>query len=391
MVFIDEILNPELKASAIKHLNEMVAYAEHLDCRRAPLLHYFGEEYHSENCGGCDNCSGRVSEGEKTDFTGEARLFMSAMVEVNESFGSEHIISILRGSANEKVLKFRHDELASYGLGKNKSKQEWQLIRDMMAQSRLLKKDLNNFGILKLLPDGREVLGGRQKFFGYMPEETAAVKTSESRLKHGLEYDKGLFEILRKRRKNLADSENVPPYIIFPDTSLIQMCQVFPQNKAAFARITGVGQVKLDKYADEFIPLISRYLEDNPSAEKIPASQKQAVPAGPDKKELPKKQNIQKHLITGQLFNEGHSIEKLAGLYSVKTETIVDHLLKCLKDGYKIDTGHLMKYSNDGSGCILEEFKKKGDGYLKPVFDAFNGKYSYDELKIYQLIYLSGV
>lgn len=269
LVFIEEIMNPELKASAVKHLNEMVAYAENLDCRRIPLLRYFGEDYHDESCGGCDNCTGKKYVGTVTDLTDLVRLFLSVMSEIEESFGSEHIIDILRGSSNEKIQKFRHDDLASYGLGKKKTKKEWRQIRDLMVQNRLVKKDLDNFGIIKMLPLGGEVLSGKRKFLGHIIKEESERETTGGRLKENLQFDKNLFEILRKLRKSLADREDVPPYIIFPDTSLIQMSRVFPKNKVEFSGITGVGQVKLEKYSEEFISVIKNYVNERTLEKKV--------------------------------------------------------------------------------------------------------------------------
>ncbi len=394
MNFINEISDPELKASAVKHLNEMAAFAENLDCRRKPLLRYFGEEYHEDNCGGCDNCASGKPEGDETDLTDEARLFLSALTEVNERFGSEHIIAILRGSAGEKVRKFHHEELASYNLGKNKSKNEWQVIRDLMVRSRLIKKDIDNFGVLKITPEGKEVLGGRRKFTGHIPEEKTAAAIPARGMNSAFQYDKTLFESLRKLRKQLAEQENVPPYVIFPDTSLIQMSREFPENRAEFARITGVGRVKLEKYAGVFVSAVIKYLKDNPAAGKKPAAPDNHGGIPVKLKRIPEGKNLPKHMTTGKLFNAGRSIESIGDEFSIKKETVFEHLFRCVKDGMAVDTGLLLKYaprSGDESRRILEVFNKNSGGYLKPVFEAFNEKYTYEELRIYQLIYLSGL
>ncbi len=404
MIFIEEIQNPELKSSAIKHLNDMVSYAENMDCRRKPLLNYFGEVFHPENCGGCDNCVEKETTGSETDLTKEGRYFLSAMTEVNEKFGSEHIIEILRGSSSEKILKFSHNELASYGLGKDKTKKEWRQIRDAMEQHRLVKKDLEQFGVLKILPAGREVLCGTRKFMAFIEKEDVKIFQQNTH-KSDLNYDKNLFEILRKLRKQLADNENVPPYIIFPDTSLIQMSKVFPKNKEEFSHITGVGRVKLEKYSGDFIPVIRQYANENKiSSISIPENNRKdysinaqlnGIKTGIYKQTASKILEVKKppaHINTGTLFNSGRSFDSIAGDLKIQKATIIDHLLRCLKSGFQINTSYLsgnMPRSEDESRQILEKFRKDGGGYLKPVFEAFNGKYGYDELKIYQLVFFS--
>jgi ATP-dependent DNA helicase RecQ len=387
MVFINEIQNPELRDSAIKHLNDMTAYAEHLDCRRIPLLRYFGETFHSENCNGCDNCTGEKAKGAESDLTEQARLFLSAMTEVDERFGGEHIIDILRGSENEKIRKFRHHELASYEAGKKRSKQEWQALRDIMVQSRLIKKDVENFGVLKILPEGKTVLNGGKKFAVFIPEKEQKQETPRKASGGALVYDEALFEILRKRRKFIADRENVPPYIIFPDTTLIQMSQIYPRDRAQFSRITGVGQVKLEKYFGEFIPIILEYLDKNP--DNIPSREDLPQPL---RRELPASKNLPKHIETGRRFNSGESPESLAQSYGVKRETVLEHLLRCLKEGYSINAGFIRKLSALPAGesaQILEEFRKQNNGLLKPVFEAFQSKYSYEELRVHQLLFFN--
>lgn len=388
MVFINEIQNPQLRESAEKHLDAMVAYAEHLDCRRVPLLAYFGEKHPEGNCGGCDRCRPAEKKAKNLDRTDAARLFLSAMVELDERFGGEHIISVLRGSANDKIQRFRHDELAVYGLGKNLSAKDWQALRDEMIEERLIKKDLEAFGVLKMLPAGRDVLSGKSRFMASGKEpfvSKAAPKTSRSS-----DYNEGLFQRLRRHRKELADAEGVPPYVVFPDTALIEMARLFPRDAREFSRIGGVGSVKLEKYSRSFLGVIADFLEENPQPEapstpaRIERPSRTAVKPGPSgKKPL-------RHKEIGTRFNSGESIEAIAAAFGIQPQTVMEHLYRCQQEGIRLDGALLAenakRYVSD-IAPVLEMFERQGNGLLKPVFDAFQGKVDYPALRAVQLVY----
>ena len=392
MVFIEEIANPELKASAIKHLQAMVAYAEYPDCRRKPLLEYFGENFSEESCETCSNCTGNDSDDAGSDLSREARLFLSAVIEVDERFGGEHIIDILRGSSSEKIQKFRHDELASYGLGKKLDKKEWQNIRDQMLRKKIIKKDLDHYAVLRITPAGREVLSGKLPFYG------APVQPDNSRLPlrtkkiPGEKYDRDLFELLRKKRKSIAEDENVPPYIIFPDTTLIQMAQKFPLTRYEFSRISGVGEIKLEKYSGEFIPVIRDYLNDNP--QQTPVDFEVSEEIVERRPALPKKEKMPTYRQAADMFNRGIPLDDIVAKQMITTTTAVNYLLRNVREGFRLSQENLMKLVSlppEESRSIYREFKNSGSGQLKPVFDTFNGKYSYDDLKIYQILYINSL
>lgn len=252
--FIDRIENPFFKRSSLEHLRDMVRYAESVSCRRGPLLHYFGEKYHSENCSACDNCVRQDAVLE--DISREARAFLRCIEETGERFGAEHIINILRGAKTKKVLDYNHERLKSYGAGALLDKASWVFLKDEFLKEGLIEKDEEKYGALVMTPDGKDVLRERRSVSGKMPEKGAPEPVKSVKSPVPGNYDAALFQILRQKRKELADLEGVPPYVIFHDSSLIQMASQKPVNIEAFAAITGVGQKKLEKFGHVFINII---------------------------------------------------------------------------------------------------------------------------------------
>ncbi len=255
---IDQKSEESQKEIAQKHLNAMVAYAEAGECRRIPLITYFGEEYTQEKCDLCDNCSD-VKE-ESLDITIPAAKFLSCMYRTNEHFGSSHLIDVLRGSKTKKIEQFNHHSLSTYNIGTEHSKNQWKAIVQQLIQKGLIKRDEAMFGVLKLTEKSWDVLKKKEKVFGTVPP--AKEKRVIEKVSGNTDYDQELFELLRKKRKELADEGNIPPYIVFSDKSLIDMAIRFPQSKQDFSQVFGVGQNKLDKYGSIFTQLIREYKKE---------------------------------------------------------------------------------------------------------------------------------
>lgn len=245
------------------HLNALLRFVETDLCRRVPLLNYFGESFPKENCGMCDNCLRQDKD--LTDITHLAHKFLSCVYKTREIFGANHIIDVLRGSKSQKVMKFNHQNLYSYGSGKDLSKRQWFLLSRQFIQRGLLFQD-QEYGSLKLTPKAEAVLNGKEKVMGTFKEEEvlepAAAKKKTARAARDYqdqEYDGELFEILRQRRKELANMNNLPPYVIFSDRSLIEMAARLPRTRNSFLSIHGVGEAKLAKYGKIFIGLIDDF------------------------------------------------------------------------------------------------------------------------------------
>ena len=251
--FIDQKTDAAQKRVAQNHLNAIIAYAQSRQCRRVPLITYFGENYTIKNCGLCDNC---VKPQEATvNLTVPAIKFLQCVSETDERFGALHIINVLRGSEAEKILNYNHHHCKTFGAGRDWSVKQWQnLVQQLLAQDLIHKTD--DYGVLSLARGSYELLSGKRLFQGYLPDEDTSPSHAV-RTKQDEAYDTTLFEKLRSKRKELADETGVPPYIIFSDKSLIDMCQRRPKTKAEFAQVFGVGEQKLEKFSTVFIRVIN--------------------------------------------------------------------------------------------------------------------------------------
>lgn len=241
---------------AERQLATLVHFAESDRCRRYNLLQYFGEES-GENCGACDICLNGPRD--KVDLTIPAQKFMSCVKKTGERFGAAYIVEVLRGAKTEKVLMNGHDKLSTYGIGKEFLKQGWMSLSRQLVRDGLLAQD-PEFNGLSLTADSVPVLKGEKQFLGNSIDTAAQTPP---RLRHpsphqgegpGVGFE--LFEILRKRRKELADEQNLAPYMIFSDKTLIDMCAKLPQTREELLNVHGVAETKMRRYGDEFLPFL---------------------------------------------------------------------------------------------------------------------------------------
>jgi ATP-dependent DNA helicase RecQ len=238
-------------------LNTLIGFAETDLCRRKPLLKYFGETRGETDCGMCDNC--RTEKKNLVDITIPAQMFLSCVKRTNESFGVGHIIDVLRGSISQKVLKFGHEKLSTYGIGTAYSAKQWLHLSRQFIQKGLLIHEYEH-GTLQLTPQAWEVLRGKETVMGRLEEARKETGGLSKRGKDELDsHDAVLFEILRKKRKEIADQANLPPFTIFHDRTLKEMAVYFPQNRDSLASIHGIGAAKLEKYGNIFIEIIRQY------------------------------------------------------------------------------------------------------------------------------------
>ena len=253
--FIDQKEDETEKQNAYKKLRCMVDFCESGTCRRKILLEYFGETYGETNCGNCDNC---LDPKETTDGTITAQKIVSCVSQIDERFGVNYIADILCGSRIKKIVRNRHDTISAHGTGKEHSKKQWQVFTRELVQQGYLKSEGDRYPIIKLTQDGYDLLSGTKGVLLTKPEEE--VKIIQKDVGGGFDHD--LFEILRSLRKKLADDSGMPPYIIFQDSSLIEMATYFPRSRSDFRTIIGVGESKLEKYGAMFLNEIINYCEE---------------------------------------------------------------------------------------------------------------------------------
>ncbi|MFH1243802.1 MAG: RQC domain-containing protein, partial [Pseudomonadota bacterium] len=376
--FINQKEEHEQRVANI-HLNAFIRLIETDVCRRHPLLDYFGEEYSKENCGMCDNCL--TDEKDLKDITIAAQKFLSCAKRTGERFGAGHIIDVLRGSEAKKVLGLGHQNLSTYGIGHDLSKRQWFHLSRQFIQKGLLVQDME-FGSLKLTDKAWKVLKWEEKVLGRLEEDGGRTGQDRKPLE---EYDRALFEILRKKRKELADRSNVPPYVIFSDRTLIEMACFFPKSMESLLDIHGVGTVKCEKYGSDFLNIIQEYCSTHQIEARAGLIAKNRVGDTPS---IEKK----RHEVIGERFNSGQPVSKIMEDFNIKQVTVLDHLYKYFQEGNDlIRSDELLLLStipSEQRELILDRFAQLGTEFLRPVFDAFGGEVDYEELKILRLYYL---
>ena len=258
--FIRQKTGPEQVIANIL-LDTILGYAETELCRRVPLLEYFGEKPDRAACGMCDNC--KIEKKDLSDITIPAQMFLSCVKRTGECFGAGHVVDILRGSKSIKVLKFEHDRLSTYGIGKEHSAKQWRHLARQFIRKGLMIQDLEH-GALKLTHKAWEVLRGKEAVLGLLEKEAADLAP---RAEAPGQYDPVLFELLRKKRKEIADRMNIPPYTVFHDRTLKEMAAHLPQTRDGLSRIHGIGAAKLEKYGDVVLDIIRQHCRNHEIAE----------------------------------------------------------------------------------------------------------------------------
>ncbi len=363
---------------ATLHLNALLGFAETEVCRRKPLLAYFGESYPAESCGMCDNC--RSDNRDIIDVTVGAQKFLSCVKRTGEKFGTGHIIDVLRGSQSQKVLKFGHDKLSTYDIGKEYSKEEWFRLARQFLHQELLNQD-TEFGGLAVTEKGWEVMRGNLDVQARLDPKGPTPASADL---DSTEYDRDLFELLRRERKKLADAADIPPYVIFPDKTLMEMAARFPQSEGQLMGIHGVGTMKLRKYGQAFLDLVTAYCREHGIEANIAAIDLDLVSSSG---------RVPRYRVIGNAYNDGKSIADLMAEYSIKQQTVLDHLYKFWGEGNALRTGGLepliAELAAEQVDAAITAFDTHGTDYLSPVFEALGKTLDYEALKLIRLFYLS--
>jgi len=372
--FIDQKSGNE-KRVAIQHLDAIVRYAEdERICRRKPLLIYFGETYSAETCSNCDNCTSAPTP--LTDITIYAQKFLSCVKRADEKFGAAHIVDILLGSKNEKVLRWEHDKLSTYGIGTELTKKQWMHIARQLLTMGYLKQE-GEYHTLSLSTRALEALKKRESILGVVQEaERIRLKGKQTEV----EYNHALFAVLRQKRKELADEAGVPPYVIFSDKTLVEMAAYYPQSMRSLLNISGVGQVKSSQYGDAFLEVIKTYCEKHELNEK----QKETV--------REKSDSNRRYVIIAEAYNAGETVQSLMQRYQVTSGTILEHLARYLAAGNRLRTGSdlasLITATPEVQQAAFNAFDELSPTFLSPVFNKLSGTVTYDDLKILRMLYM---
>ena len=370
--FIDEKADPGEQKIARAQLQQMVHYAEVSGCRRVELLGYFGETSAETNCGGCDNC---LSPRDTYDGTLAAQKFLSCIYRIREKggfgVGLNHVVEVLTGADTEKIRRWHHDQLSTYGIGRETGRPEWQAIGRELIRLGFLRQTAEKFSVLELTVDGRAALKERKKITLTKPVSAPNVQAHRA---GEIACDELLFDKLRALRRQLADQLDVPAYIVFSDVALRQMARSYPANEREFSRISGVGEKKLREFGAVFLGEIAAHVQSN--ARQIFAEE--SFEPLPDTRSR----------LTGtvretlKLFRSGDAVEQIARQRGVTTGTIYGHLTMAIEAGEPIDLQQFLTAEEQKE--IGGAFAKTGFGNLSGAKELLGNKYDYGQLRIFR-------
>jgi ATP-dependent DNA helicase RecQ len=361
---------------ATQQLRRVINYAEALECRRIIQLGYFGEAF-GGNCGTCDNCRHPKP---MEDWTIEAQKFLSCVgrfAQNGQHYGANYAIDVLRGSKEKRILLNRHDQLSTYGIGKERTAEQWKTLSRSLLHQGLIDESTDGYPVLKLNELSWEVLRGKRPVMvGIAPAKLGTI--AQAVASSGDPESEELFQRLNRLRKRLADEQGNPPYVVFSNATLRFMTQIQPQNRAQFAQVSGVGDRKLSKYGDVFIAEILAFRADNGlpiQGEAAPIREIVNIKL-PDT--TPNVGNT--HLETFRLYNEGLKPGDIAEARNIRIGTVLTHLSDLLETGQAVDLDRLITPERQQE--IITVIQSVGDLSLSTIRDKLGDTYGYDEIRL---------
>ena len=355
-------------------LMETVAYAETSLCRRKVLLHYFGETYEEDNCGCCDNCLYPKKEFEGEDYMVDALQLVS---DVKEKFKIEHLVNILIGEADSAIKSYKHDKLELFGAGSEKSRQFWTMGYRRALVSSFIEKDIEQYGVIKLTDEGQKFLDNPKSFM-LMEDHNFDENEEEEKIqeKGGVSaLDSTLFAILKDLRKKIAKTNNLPPYVIFQDPSLEDMCTNYPITLEELANIQGVGAGKAQKYGKEFVEVIKQYVEDN----EIERAQDMVV------KTVANKSKFKVYII--QNIDRQIDLEDIASALGLNFDELIKEMEAIVFSGTKLNIDYYINkiLDEEQQQEIMDYFMEASSDNISEAFDEFEGDYAEEDLRLMRL------
>lgn len=346
-------------------LNSIVDYCNTQGCLRSYILTYFGQDALEESCKNCGNCNNEIEE---TDITKEAQMIMSCAKRMREQFGSTLVTDVLKGANTQKIRDMHFHELSTYGIMKAFSKDTIkELISFLIAEGYLMLAG-DQYPVLKLTPQSYEVLKGNQKV--NIRRLLIKEKAVNAQLK---DTDVNLFEILRRERAKLAKEHRIQPFMVFPDTTLKDMCKKYPTTEDAMLKVLGVGEHKLQKYGQVFIEVVKEYVIKNNIVV-------EGLESGASGFSIPTKSSSKdSHKTTYTLYQEGLNMQEIAKQRELTLMTIENHLIKCMEEGFEIEYRDFVPEEYEDQ--IKEAIEACGIEFLKPIKEALPEGVSYTAIK----------
>ncbi|MDR2979531.1 MAG: DNA helicase RecQ [Bacteroidales bacterium] len=363
-------------------LTETASYAESTSCRRKHLLHYFGEDYEKENCNNCDNCNYPKP---KMNASEHIQLALEVIQTVKQQFTEEHIIDILTGEKTTSVVKFKHNKLKQFGEGQEYDAKFWSNVTRLAIFENLLVKDIENHSLLKITPKGEKYMINPYSVQIVKPakeEQDEDEEILDNAIPKGDAMDKTLFSLLKDLRKEISQKENLPPYIIFQDPSLEDMCIQYPTTLEEMTHISGVGTGKAQKYGKPFADLIKKYVIDN----EIERPQDFVV------KSVIKKSAIKVYII--QSIDRKLNFEDIAIAKGLDLDELLTEIENIVISGTKLDIDYYIdEFIDPGhQEDILDYFAEAETDSPQAALDELGeNEYSMEEIRIMRIKYLSDV
>ncbi len=357
-------------------LRETADYAETSICRRSFLLNYFGEDYTAENCGSCDNC---LVPKKKM----EAKELLLNLLEVistlKEKFNADYIITILRGETNSDVESFHHEDLDCFGLGQDHEESTWTTVIRQALIAGYIKKDVDNYGLLKLTPAGKKFLKKPVSFKITDSDEQDDSTAGASSAGSGESTDPVLFSIMKDLRKKMGQQHDVPPYVIFQDASLEAMATLYPITMDELQNIPGVGAGKAARYGQKFLEVIRRHVEENDIER--PADIR--VRTRPDKSKL--KINII------QQIDRKVALDDIAIALGLDFDMLISEVEAIVYSGTRININYFIEeiIDEDRIDDIYAYFKESTTDDINEALTELGSDYSEEEVRLVRIKFLS--
>jgi ATP-dependent DNA helicase RecQ len=361
-------------------LMETVAYAESSVCRRKQLLHYFGEIYKQDNCGNCDNCLHPKTKFEAKDYV---VTVLEAVLEVKQLFKAKHIINILTGKNTATLKNFKHHQLDSFGKGMEKDEKFWNAIIRQMLIERLLLKDIENYGLLKVSPEGNKFLKKPTSILLALDHDYESSEDEDFFAGAGSKTsttDKTLFALLKDLRKDISRKESLPPFVIFQDPSLEDMATQYPVNVDELKHITGVGAGKAQKYGKPFVQLIAQYVEENEIIRPLDMIVKSVV----------NKSGLKVYII--QNIDRKIALEDIGYAKNLTIEELLTEIERIVSSGTKLDLNYYVNEYVDPyhQEEIFDYFKEaESDSINDALKELGEDEYSEEEIRLMRIKFMS--
>jgi ATP-dependent DNA helicase RecQ len=376
--FIDEIRDEQAHAIARSQLDRMTEYAEDEGCRRGHLLGYFGEEWPHENCGGCDSC---LSPRETYDATLECRKFLSCVFRIRQhggfTTGLQHIADVLGGGNTEKIRRWKHETLSTYGIGRDKPRAEWVSLGRQLLRLDLIRQSQDGFSTVSLTDAGRAALKEGRPFLLARPPAALNESAGAVAKAGDIPCDEGLFEALRAVRKELADARDVPPYVVFSDVSLRHMARAYPADADALRRVPGIGERKLADFGGPMLEAIGTWLAEHPRQD---FPELRAAAAVPRRMKADDEMNATTALSL-ERFRAGLGVEAIAKERGLAASTIESHLARAVECGEKLDPRAF--YSAADEAEMRAAFEGHEGPELKSIHEQLGQRFSYGKLRLF--------